>query len=586
MRLIQVFVYLLLVGLGVLILLETINDYEKYGDYGDYTGIILLTQASLYVILQLVFAFVGNKTKEANVAGIVFGIINAVFWVALWVLFYFVLDLDYPEHNTNKSLYHSYLAFAFAGIFGIIGGIQGVRHGIFAQKKLHAGIACRLTQAIFYLLLAFPFAFCSTIDKSLFFLLMSIAVMFVVLSVLQFVFTFVGKKSKGANVCSIAFNSVFALCVIGLFGFIGGIQGVQYLKVHPEGYVPEPKVKKEKKQKAQTPATTNANTSSAATVETDASVDPCLELTRVPTLSLKSKKVMMYALIASYSLLLLLGILFASVPKMGSLFSAIQLCDEIASRAYGITIGVMMVALVPTAGYYFATVAPLTLSKNKKQIIAICSAALSAAMVAVFFVIINVVKVDGIAVKAYFENDDVWFVPVSMVFAAVGLPICYAMLFFRFAPNSIKDVEAKEPSSSRFAEQIKHVFQLIARGLVKMLKAILKFKESRPEIFIFIASFLFTWFAYFTSFIFSIVVIALFVVLVILIFSHLVELSASTVKSGGELTYTDKFGNLITLTAQQYVIDDRRQKVYKDAYGNEYVSENNGKTLHKYNRFD
>ncbi len=40
------------------------------------------------------------------------------------------------------------------------------------------------------------------------------------------------------------------------------------------------------------------------------------------------------------------------------------------------------------------------------------------------------------------------------------------------------------------------------------------------------------------------------------------------------------------VTEQPYVIDDRGQKVYKDANGNEYVSDDGGKTAREYHRYD
>lgn len=53
-----------------------------------------------------------------------------------------------------------------------------------------------------------------------------------------------------------------------------------------------------------------------------------------------------------------------------------------------------------------------------------------------------------------------------------------------------------------------------------------------------------------------------------------------------EFTFKDRYGNTVNLTEQPYVIDDRYQKVYKDDYGNEYVSDDGGKTIREYHRYD
>lgn len=71
MRLIQTAVYSMLLGVGVIVFLKDVEDYNAFGAYGEITGITLLAQASLFFVLQLVFAFVGNKTKGANIVGIV-----------------------------------------------------------------------------------------------------------------------------------------------------------------------------------------------------------------------------------------------------------------------------------------------------------------------------------------------------------------------------------------------------------------------------------------------------------------------------------------------------------------------------------
>lgn len=588
MRLMQAIVYLLMIAYGGYLMYLVTTDYSNTGDFEFYTGTMLLTQASLFFIMQIIFAFVGNKSKGGNVASITLSAIHIFLWLLQWVLFY-IFNLF---GNENNSMYLTYIGFAAVGIFGIIGGAQGKKHGIFPEKNMRAGFACRKAQAIMDTLGIIPFAVCafvfSSFDKLMTVIFASIAVLFVTLSILQFIFTYKGKSSKGANIGSALCHFLLIFAFWGLPGFIGGIQGVKYLKAHPE-CIAEPKKKKsakaqtEAEQQTQIDETTVIDTSTAFNYDVEEANSQPVVLTQVKQLSPKAKKTMMIVEIVSYSLLLLVGILMSAIPSFGNLFVAIGLCQDVSARAYGITIGVMTVALVPSIGYYFATVAPLSLSKRNKVIIASVSAALSVIMTAVFFTVIYAVKVDGIAVNKYFENDDVWFIPVSMVFAALGIAICYAMLFFRFKPEKIKDVKAEETESLKVSHQMRYVLQSIARVIVKGLKAVLKFKENMPEIFILIATFLFTWLAYFTSFVFSIVAIVFIVALIIMVFSHLVETYYVPTSSQGGVTYTDSSsGKTVTLTEQSYVIDDRYNKVYKDEYGNEYISDNNGKTVYEY----
>ena len=46
-------------------------------------------------------------------------------------------------------------------------------------------------------------------------------------------------------------------------------------------------------------------------------------------------------------------------------------------------------------------------------------------------------------------------------------------------------------------------------------------------------------------------------------------------------TFRDKYGNDVDVEEQPYVINDRGEKVYKDKFGNEYISDDNGKTVDK-----
>ena len=46
-------------------------------------------------------------------------------------------------------------------------------------------------------------------------------------------------------------------------------------------------------------------------------------------------------------------------------------------------------------------------------------------------------------------------------------------------------------------------------------------------------------------------------------------------------TFRDEYGNDVDVEEQPYVINDSGEKVYKDKFGNEYISEDNGKTVEK-----
>ncbi|MDE6850558.1 MAG: hypothetical protein K2J54_04445, partial [Clostridia bacterium] len=301
-----------------------------------------------------------------------------------------------------------------------------------------------------------------------------------------------------------------------------------------------------------------------------------------PKMGAKGKKAIMITLAVSYSLLLLMGILLAAVPAMSKIISGIGICEEISARAYGITIGVMWVALVPSFGYYFATVSPLELSKKVKIIISAVCAALSVAMVVIFFVIINAVKIEGVAaVKEFYEDSDSWFIPLSMVFAALGLMICHALTLFKINPAKIRN-KKPEKCGDGFMSMLKHVFALLIYGIIGLVKFILTCKEKQPDIFILVSTVLLTWLAHFASFVFAIICIAVLIGVVVMYFAGVISFAYSPDSaSGSTLTVDGK-----PVTEQTYVIDDRYQKVYKDDNGNEYISDDGGKTVREYHRYD
>lgn len=253
----------------------------------------------------------------------------------------------------------------------------------------------------------------------------------------------------------------------------------------------------------------------------------------------KAKKAITIAATVSYGLLLLMGILFASVPAMSGFFSSLGICESESARAYGIAIGVMWVTLATAAGYLFVTIAPWDAGKKGKIIIAAVTTALLIVMNVVFFVVINAVELeDGAKVKDLFEDDDSWFIPVSTVFASLAIIVCHALTFFRINPNRIKARKPRKSDSDGIFEMIKYVLANIVYGLLCLIKLILVFKEKLPEVFILTAVILLSWLAHFVSFIIAILCIVLLVGVVIMYFAGVISLGYSEGKDPGMEKYT------------------------------------------------
>lgn len=450
------------------------------------------------------------------------------------------------------------------------------------QKKIGNGFGLRLTFAILALIMFFIFfRIRNSIlngNAALTIIINTITFLIPICSVLGFVSAFAGKKHEWANIVSIVLGAIFSPAIIGIFAIVGGVKGRR----------PWVQARAEERERvrllAKQTVLEKANGESEAAVDAAEAVAQEEEAPEFiqPKMGAKGKKVIMIVLSVSYALLLLIGILLASVPAMGKILSGMGICDEISARAYGITIGVMWVALVPSFGYYFATVSPLSLSKKVRIIIAAACAALSVVMTAVFFIIINSVKIEGlIAVKEFYEGSDSWFIPVSMVFAELALMICHALTLFKINPAKIRN-RKPEKCGDGFVNVMKHVLALLVYGVLWLVKSILTFKEKQPDIFILISTVLLTWLAHFASFVFAIICIAVLIVVVVMLFAGLIKLSYGTTPGGEEVLTVD--GK--RLTEQPYVTEDRNQKVYKDDNGNEYVSDDGGKTVSEYHRYD
>lgn len=439
------------------------------------------------------------------------------------------------------------------------------------ERKNGYGFVLRLTYAILFTIIVLYFMLYMIIgifnmlfkdDVDLDFILLmqeiSISIVLSIFIILGYLGAFLGKNHRWANILSIVLGAITVVGLVGIFALIGGVKGL----------------KKFKKEKPEKPAV-------AKTEQTPPKKDiPTQTVTGEPTpttteyiqskLSSKAKKRMMITVICSYCLLLLAGILFAALPQAGNLFSAIGICKQSGARAYGLTIGLMWIALCPSIGFYFVTTAPVSLGKKAKIILFIASALLLAALNSVFFAIIN-------TVKDHYENNDSWFIPMSMVFASLGLLVCHLLTFFRLNPESIK-TEKPEKCSDQLFDVIKHVFALLIYGVLLLIKKILAFKEKQPEVFIFVSSLLLTWLAYFTAFVFAIICIAMLITVAVLYFVGVCTLLP--VDTSSEIiTYQDEYGDTIDLEKQPYTLDEC--DVYKDRYGNEYLSDDGGKTFVK-----
>ncbi len=413
------------------------------------------------------------------------------------------------------------------------------------------GYKLRLAQAIIYLIIAIALflflifhAVIGYMKWGEYIVLVFVDIFAIFLTILQFKAAKKGRTHLRANNLSIALygficfviviativiccvlNEIifitFLLCILfGVLGLIGGIQGGKPFRE-------QRRLEKEARKRAEAERAARAQVAAAAARGADGNSGndgTCgrFAITQAeyikPKISKKGKTAMFAVLTVSYALLLIAGILLAAVPSLSSVLSDIGICEEACAPAYAITIGVMWVALVPSFGYYFATLSPFELSKKVKIIIAAISTALLAAMVAVFFVIINVVEIEGLAVvKAFYEGSDSWFVPLSMVFAALGMIICYALTLFRINPAKIKDFKPQKSGDGLFAT-VKYIFISLFGLVLKLVKGILKFKEKQPDIFILVATLLLTWLVFFTAFIFAIICIAVLAGVVIMYF--------------------------------------------------------------------
>ena len=347
-------------------------------------GVILGPIAACEAITQLIVAFLGKKYRSANILSIVLG---AMFLPAV------------------------------VGVMGIIGGVKGLNY----VKRLEAeappytdeekakkpGFKCRLTMAILWLIFLAVYVVIFVIlsgeagnEDFVEYLLIAGLPVFVPLAlftVLNFLGAFLGKRKIWANRISLVFGWIFALAIFGIIGLIGGESGVRVLKrerdekrrlaeeaerqrLESQGVLKQSEVNEVQEQVSGGAPTEGEQTSPA-----EAQSFAVQEFIQ-PKMSAKGKKGIMIALVACYSVLLLAGVLLASIPAMGNIFRSIGDGSAEAGRAYAMAIGLMWVALTPTLGYYFATISPVALSKKYRIIIAAATTALWVVMNVVFFV--------------------------------------------------------------------------------------------------------------------------------------------------------------------------------------------------------
>lgn len=404
------------------------------------------------------------------------------------------------------------------------------------------------------------------------------AAVFVVFLILLFISAFKGKKRVWADVLAIVISSLFS--IFGILGIVGGIKGMLYVGSSADtaeaqagaeaaGHINNGQI--------------DGNTEGGYTAKAAESCGGAVEEQAAPTeyirpkMGKKGKTGIMIALCVSYALLLITGILLATVPAVSDIIGSLGICKKESARAYGIAIGVMWVTLVPAFGYYFATLSPFELGKKAKIAIAAVSTVLLVAMNAVFFIVINGVKLplpgyeeaaglEEIAVKSFFEGSDVWFIPVSTVFASLGTALCYLALLFRIKPENIGNG---------------------GNVLLRLLKKLLGFKERQPDIFILVATLLLTWLAHFAAFILAIIIIALFVGIVILIFLGVGVLAGDSgaitfvnAVSGGDYTDgKDEYKFINDMGCEQTVYSSDGRTFYSS--NGQYVgtSDDGGKTI-------
>lgn len=400
-------------------------------------------------------------------------------------------------------------------------------------------------------------------------------------SALQFFLAFRGKKSVAANNFCIFLNILFTLCNgYGILGLIGGIKGrASLLTEHSQTSADE---QTEKRPAEENMPSENIADEPAAENDSAELCTQSLDYIR-PKMSVKGKKVIMAILIISYSLLLISGILLLSVPSFNSVISAIGICDESAERAYAVMIGTMWLALIPTFGYYFSTLSPYDIGVRGRVVIALITTALLVATNAAFFIVINFVNVDGGVVKTFFEGEDVWFMPLSMVFASLCTAICYALTMFRLNPENIRDVDAGSDKETDLFNVIKHTVLLILGLVIKLIKGILKFKEKQPDIFILISTILLTWLAFFVAFLFAIICIVVLVGVSIMYFAGFINWAYIPSNRNDKKVKINDGGTVRTLTLNPNFVEERYEEVYEDELGNRWYSRDGGKTVYKKN---
>lgn len=432
------------------------------------------------------------------------------------------------------------------------------------EKTKSTGFGLRLSFAI--ILLFFSIVYYAPVVVAGIRVMAIFSALMLIVGILQFVAAVKGKTKKWANTMSIVIGWMFVwIYGLGVLAIVGGSRGKKALSTveqNAETIKPE------------NPGTTAVATNAETLTENAEIEKEPLEYIQ-PKLSPKAKKGMFITVIVSYALLLIAGVLLVSIPAMGKIFSGMGMCEELSAHAYAVTVGTMWLALLPTIGYYIAFVAPFELGKKKKTVAFSLSAVLSVALCAVFFIVINLVKIDGFPIKDYFEEEDSWFVPVSMVFAVIGLTVCYILTLFKINPAKIKTKKPEKCSDGFFAV-IKHIFSYLGYSIMRLTKAILSFKEKQPEVFLFVATFLLTWFVYFVSFIVSIIVIAVLIGVVSMWFFGTINYAYSP--EVGRVSNKKITADGKTLTKMDYVAYDGSE-VYHDEYGNVYYSSDGGKSV-------
>lgn len=379
---------------------------------------------------------------------------------------------------------------------------------------------------------------------------------FFVVSVFSFVFAFVGKKKKWANVCSIVVSGIFCLSLVGIalfiWGVVGGALGVKSLSV-----------KREKKLKTQNPAPkeTCAVADCAAAPEETCAVENVPPATNAAVSNIKTpdKRVNLGITIGMgvyYLIWLTLGILSMALPQKGIAWGPYE--DTAYTIAMNTVTGFMMILLMPSFGYFFVFRGPVRLSrKTGVAIVAACIGVTVVGDVLFYILMSGHLSLVSLTVK------------IAPVLSEAGLIGLYLVGFLKISPEKLQKSKYKKTG-----ETFKDILGGLLYGILNVMKYLLRGRNRLS--FIIIGSVLFTL----CTFCVMEVLYVLIGVIAVLIFIVICEslYMPSSVYTQQYLA-TDSSGSTRTLTYDGYN-GFLGEDIYKDDIGNLWATTNNGKSFY------